>query len=70
MNINSFREKKNWSYSELARQVGASHATVVRRWCLPLGHDERLIPAPKYMDRIVKVSEGQVMPNDFYVLDD
>jgi hypothetical protein len=31
MTLDDYRKKRNWSYSELARQVGAPHATVCRR---------------------------------------
>ena len=67
MTLDDYRIKRGWSYSELARQVGASHAAIVRRWCLR--HDEtgRSIPNPLYMERIINMSMGEVMPNDFYI---
>jgi hypothetical protein len=67
MILDTFRRQKGWSYSELARQVDASHATVARRWCLPFDHKDRLIPNELFMDRIVLLSNGEVMPNDFYL---
>lgn len=67
MTLNDYRNKKGWSLSELARKLGAPHATVVRRWCLPFGDQRRLIPNINYMLRIVEVSAGEVMPNDFYL---
>lgn len=70
MILDTFRKNRGWSYSELARQVGASHATVARRWCLAHDHKDRLIPNEFYMDRIVLLSAGEVMPNDFYIRHD
>ena len=67
MTLDTFRKEKGWSFAHLARQLGASHATVARRWCLPRDHKNRLIPSPVYMDRIIVISSGKVMPNDFYV---
>jgi hypothetical protein len=61
MILDTFRRQKGWSYSELARQVDASHATVARRWCLPFGHKDRLIPNELFMDRIVLLSNGEVV---------
>ena len=67
MTLDEFRIKNGWSYSELARQLGAAHATVARRWCLKYGDNQRVIPSQIFMDRIVNKSMGRVMPNDFYV---
>ena len=67
MTLNEFRKSKNWSYSELARQLGANNANVARRWCLGFDHKDRVIPGMSYMDRIMRLSMGEVMPNDFYV---
>lgn len=67
MTLDDYRKKRGWSYTELARQVGASQATVARRWCLEFGHKQRLIPNQKYMDIIMRLSMGEVMPNDFYI---
>lgn len=67
MTLDQYRITKSWSYSELARQLGASHATVARRWCLKMNDNNRLIPNQEYMDRIVLKTGGEVMPNDFYI---
>jgi len=69
MQLDNFRTSQGWSLTKLAEKVGASHATVVRRWCLPMGHKDRLVPSPAYMQKIVDVSVGSVMPNDFYLND-
>mgnify|MGYP003633281075 FL=1 len=69
MQLDNFRTSQGWSLTKLAEKVGASHATVVRRWCLPMGHKDRLVPSPAYMQKIVDVSAGSVMPNDFYLND-
>jgi transcriptional regulator with XRE-family HTH domain len=45
MQLDSFRTSQGWSLTKLAEEVGASHATVVRRWCLPHGHKDRLVPS-------------------------
>tara|TARA_R100001440_G_scaffold61750_1_gene81679 strand:- start:2934 stop:3146 length:213 start_codon:yes stop_codon:yes gene_type:complete len=67
MTLDDYRLKRGWSYSELARQVGANHAAIVRRWCLNFGHSNRSIPNELYMERIINMSMGEVMPNDFYM---
>jgi ribosome-binding protein aMBF1 (putative translation factor) len=67
MTLDDYRRKKGWTYSELARLVGASQATVVRRWCLPADDKNRLIPNQKNMDKIVLLTQSEVMPNDFYL---
>ena len=66
MKLNDYRLQKNWSYGQLAMMIGASHATVVRRWCLPLTHKNSMIPDKKFMLQIVKLTNGEVQPNDFY----
>jgi len=67
MTLDEYRLKKGWSYSELARQVGASDPTIPRRWCMSFNDTRRLIPSQLYMDRIVQMSQSEVMPNDFYM---
>ena len=67
MTLNEFRKQNNWSYSELARQLGATHATVARRWCLDFDDKNRLIPNVEYMSNIMLKTNGAVMPNDFYI---
>ena len=66
MPLDEFRKDKGLSLSALARELGAAHATVVRRWCLPPGHPEAQIPHQKYMYAIIELSDGKVQPNDFY----
>lgn len=67
MTLDQYRKQMNWSYSELARQLGATHATVVRRWCLSFDDKNRLIPNSEYMSNIMLKTNGAVMPNDFYI---
>ena len=67
MLLNDYRLKKGWNYTDLARLVGVKHATIVRRWCLPHGDKERLIPRQDNMDKIIVLTNGEVMPNDFYM---
>jgi len=67
MTLDEFRLEQNWSYSELARQLGASHATAARRWCLANGHKDKSIPSQLFMRRIVDKSMGKVLPNSFYL---
>ena len=67
MTLDDYRKQNNWSYSELARQLGASHAAVARRWCLGFEDSARLIPNQEFMSNIMLKTNGQVMPNDFYV---
>tara|TARA_Y100000401_G_C8313893_1_gene221344 strand:+ start:1304 stop:1510 length:207 start_codon:yes stop_codon:yes gene_type:complete len=66
MKLEQFRVQKKLSYGQLASRVGANHATIVRRWCLPKGHINRKIPSEKYMNRIIDYTQSAVMPNDFY----
>ena len=66
MLLNDYLEQNDPSFSETARALGVAHATVVRRWCLPAGNSERLIPKRANMDKIVAFTGGKVMPNDFY----
>jgi len=67
MTLDDYRKQNNWSYSELARQLGASHAAVARRWCLGFEDSARLIPNQEFMSNIMLKTNGAVMPNDFYV---
>lgn len=66
MTLEDWRNSKSMSYSALAKKLGASHATVVRRWCLPSDHKDRMIPAPKFMAIIHEATSGAVQANDFY----
>ena len=66
MKLEQFRQDKKLSYGQLASRLGAAHATIVRRWCLPKGHEQRMIPSEKYMDAIINYTQNAVQPNDFY----
>ena len=70
MTLEQYRLEKGWTYAQLADALGASHATIARRWCLRHTSKDRLIPSPKYMDRIMLLTASSVMPNDFYVRHD
>jgi len=61
MTLDEFRKEKGLTYAALARVLGATHATIVRRWCIG---DK--MPSKKYMVTIQEVSQGAVQPNDFY----
>lgn len=67
MTLEQWRKQKKLSYSKLAKLLGASHATIVRRWCLSEGEKDRMIPSAKYMQRIVLLTDGRVQPNDYYL---
>ena len=66
MTMNEWRLSQRMSYQKLAEKVGASHAAVARRWCLPAGHKDRMVPARKFMLRIIEATLGQVKADDFY----
>lgn len=66
MTLNEYRNLRGWTYSELARMVGAPHATIVRRWCLPEDQPHHKKPSAKYLSRIMKMTDGAVSANDFY----
>lgn len=66
MTLEEWRKKKGLSYVKLAALLGASHATVARRWCLPGEDESRMIPSAKFMRVIVQTTMGSVTANDFY----
>jgi len=68
MKLEDWRLKKGWSKSQLARKLGASHAKDVTRWCIRPDQPGQVIPSKKYMHRIIEVTGGEVMPNDFYLV--
>jgi hypothetical protein len=67
MTLDNWRKKRGYSYRALAQMIGASHASVVRRWCMDLDDDDFMIPKTKYMLIILEVTAGEVQPNDFYI---
>lgn len=66
MKLERWRSEKKLTLTQLAEKLGAPHATVVRRWCLPADHKDYKIPSAKYMNLIQDATMGQVTPNDFY----
>ena len=68
MTLEDFRKQQKLTYKQLAELLGASHATVARRWCLGIDHKDRMIPAPDFMERIVLVTDGSVMPSTGYMV--
>tara|TARA_R100000697_G_scaffold23970_1_gene31902 strand:- start:134 stop:343 length:210 start_codon:yes stop_codon:yes gene_type:complete len=66
MTLREFKDQNKMSYAKLAAMIGASHATIARRFCLPRTHKDRMIPSAKYMAAIMTVTDGAVTPNDFY----
>lgn len=66
MTLKEFKDQNKISFAKLAALIGASHATVARRYCLPKTHKDRMIPNAKYMAAIMTVTDGAVTPNDFY----
>lgn len=66
MKLERWRSEKKLTLTQLAEKLGAPHATVVRRWCLPTDHKDYKIPSTKYMLIIQETTMGAVTPNDFY----
>tara|TARA_R100000808_G_scaffold220_1_gene1327 strand:+ start:508 stop:720 length:213 start_codon:yes stop_codon:yes gene_type:complete len=66
LKLNDWRTVKKLSYVQLALKLGASHAGVVRRWCLDPKHQYYTIPNQEFMRNIVNMTDGAVQPNDFY----
>ena len=66
MTLKEFRDQNKLTYKALANLLGASDATVARRWCLAKSHKDAMIPDRHYMTSIIEATRGQVMPNDFY----
>jgi hypothetical protein len=60
MNLRSYLQKSNQSGAEFSRKIGVS-TEAVRRY-----QDGTRIPGRVVMAAIVKVSDGDVQPNDFF----
>jgi transcriptional regulator with XRE-family HTH domain len=50
--------------TDLAREIGVSHSAVIR-W-----RDEKRIPEPEMMRRLLDATKGLVQPNDFFDIPD
>lgn len=55
MKLNEWRKAKGWTYAQLAEKVGASHSTVVRRWCVGEG-----VPSTEFQLAIQEATGGAV----------
>lgn len=66
--LNEWREKQALSYAELARKLSLAKGNVVRRYCLPLDHQNFQIPDRRVMLRIWQLTGGAVDANSFYGL--
>lgn len=62
MTLTRYLSEQCLTYEAFAKLVGTNRKTVWR-WC---GKTPE-IPRPDMMRRIVEVTEGAVMPNDFYL---
>lgn len=57
-------QSQGWTWTRAAKELGLANATAARRFAYGT------IPNRKTMARIVRLSRGAVMPNDFYELTD
>lgn len=62
--LDRWRLARNWSLEALAATLEVSTATVSRYI------NRRRTPEPEVMDKIFRLTGGQVAPNDFYELPD
>lgn len=60
MTVNEWLKKENKKVAWLARRLEVRHC-VARRWAAG-----EAVPSPKYMPKVVEVTNGEVQPNDFY----
>ena len=67
MTLRKYMQLKGLSLGQMAQSLGMKHAKMIQRWCLPFGHEEKSIPRPDYMMRIIERTHGEVLPNDFYI---
>lgn len=63
MNLTEFLVRKGIAPKEFAEQIGTTDAAV-RLYAF---HGR--VPTPKIMRRVIKATDGQVMPNDFFAND-
>lgn len=64
MRLHEYLAKENKKTSDLARYLSLPH-TIVLRWV-----KGQRIPRPKNMRKIVAYTNGEVMPNDFYQMEE
>lgn len=61
MKIKQYMDENNLTYSAFAQLIGASNGKVIERYAKSIQ-----IPHRKFMAEIARVTDGLVMPNDFY----
>ena len=69
MTLEEYRNNAKLNYTQLARKLGLSEATMVRRWCLSPNHktgSKRHIPSYRHMLTIIQATDGAVQPIDLY----
>lgn len=60
MKLEDWRKAKGMTYTKIAEKIGASHATVVRRWCVG-----KVNPSPEFQMAIQEATGGAVCPSDW-----
>lgn len=61
MKLSDYMKSTNTAVREIAEKVGVSRMAV-RYWA-----DEKRMPRPELMKRIVEATNGEVTPNDFFL---
>jgi len=65
MKLADFKKQRNLTDEALAALIGECTVSALRKW---LAGDR--IPRKDQMERIAAVTDGQVLPNDFYSIAD
>jgi len=63
MQLSSYLEREQITYTEFARRIGAAHAKTVQRYA-----KRHQRPNAAMMRAIVRETQGVVSPNDFFDL--
>lgn len=64
-----WRLRERLSRAEVASRLGVT-SEAIRKYELLIGHPERRIPTEEIMTAIAVMTNGEVMPNDFYGVGD
>ncbi len=60
--LKNFMDQKNWSARRAAKEFECAGSTLLRII------EQNRPPSPKVMQRMIDVSDGELLPNDFYKL--